>query len=262
MKQALHYYLLELQYLGFRYHGWQKQPQVKTVENQLRKTLNFILPETRTKVIAAGRTDAMVSVHKTYVELFVYKDDLPLDFMRLLNVNLPADIRAISLQAVDSSFNIIQHPKQKHYLYIFTFPDKVHPFCAPFMKVIQEDLDIESMQKAAKLFEGKHDFYSYAFRPSSTTQTLGEIISSQLVENTFYTASFFPKKSYALSVLGSGFKRYQIRLMMGVLLDVGKGKVDLNFVQQTLDPSQRIKLEHVAPASGLQLYDVKFMDWE
>lgn len=260
MKREMNYYLIELQYLGFRYHGWQKQPGVKTVENQVRKTLGFVLPDIRTKVIAAGRTDAMVSVNKTYMELFVYEADLPTDFFELFNLNLPADIRALSIQKVDEKFNIIQHAKQKEYAYFFTFPEKVHPFCAPYMTTIQEALNLDLMQEAARLFEGEHDFYSYAFRPKSTTQTIGKIDFCQIELNTQYTANFFPDKSYVLRVKGSGFKRHQIRLMMGVLIDLGKGKIDLDFVKKTLDGKQKIKLEHVAPASGLQLYDVQFTE--
>ena len=258
MKRIMNYYLIELQYLGFRYHGWQKQPDVKTVEHQLRKTLGFVLPDIRTKVIAAGRTDAMVSVNKTFIELFVYEADLPVDFFERFNLNLPADIRALSIEQVDEKFNIIKHPKQKEYAYFFTFPEKVHPFCAPYMTTIQEELNLELMQQAARLFEGEHDFYSYAFRPKPTTQTQGKIDFCKIEVNTQYSANFFPEKSYVLRVKGSGFKRHQIRLMMGVLIDLGKGKIDLDFVKQTLDGSQKIKLEHVAPASGLQLYDVQF----
>ncbi|GGE11507.1 tRNA pseudouridine synthase A [Psychroflexus salis] len=258
MKRLMNYYLIELQYLGFRYHGWQKQPKVKTVENQIQKTLGFVLPNIRTKVIAAGRTDAMVSVHKTYVELFVYEADLPQDFFELFNYNLPSDIRAVSIKKIDEKFNIIQHPKQKEYLYFFTFPEKIHPFCAPFITLIQDDLNLELMQEAARLFEGEHDFYSYAFRPKPTTQTLGNITYCRIEPNTIYTANFFPEKSYVLRVKSSGFKRNQIRLMMGVLINLGKGKIDLNFVKQSLDGSKKIKLEYIAPASGLQLYDVHF----
>lgn len=258
MKRLMNYYLIELQYLGFRYHGWQKQPRVKTVENQIQKTLGFVLPNIRTKVIAAGRTDAMVSVNKTFIELFVYEADLPEDFFEVFNYNLPSDIKALSIEKVDENFNIIQHPKEKEYLYFFTFPEKIHPFCAPFMTLIQDDLNLELMKEAARLFEGEHDFYSYAFRPKPTTQTIGKISHCSIEENKLYTASFFPEKSYVLRVKGPGFKRNQIRLMMGILIDLGKGKIDLNFVKQTLDSTQKIKLEYIAPASGLQLYDVQF----
>ena len=260
MKREMNYYLIELQYLGFRYHGWQKQPGVKTVEKQIQKTLGFVLPNIRTKVIAAGRTDAMVSVNKTFVELFVYEADLSADFFELLNINLPADIRALSIKRVDEKFNIIQHPKLKEYAYFFTFPEKMHPFCAPFITNIQEDLNLDLMQEGARLFEGEHDFYSYAFRPKPTTKTLGKIDTCKIEINTQYSANFFPEKSYVLRVKASGFKRNQIRLMMGALIDLGKDKIDLNFLSKTLDGKQKIKLEHIAPASGLQLLDVVFTE--
>ena len=61
------FYLMEIQYLGFRYHGWQKQPNVITVQEMITKTLNWVLPETASKVLASGRTDAKVSVNQTYI---------------------------------------------------------------------------------------------------------------------------------------------------------------------------------------------------
>ncbi|MFN2261374.1 MAG: tRNA pseudouridine(38-40) synthase TruA [Psychroflexus sp.] len=258
MQYKRFYYLIQLQYLGFRYHGWQKQPDVLTVEHMLNKTLNYVLQGKRFKVIAAGRTDAMVSANQTYVELFIYEDALNIDtFFPEFNKNLPQDIRALEIEETDANFNIIQHPKMKEYLYFFTIKEKMHPFCAPFMVNIQEELDLEMMKIGAKYFEGKHDFYSYTFRPNPETKTEGEIIACELKENDIYTANFFPEKSYVLKVQGEGFKRQQIRLMMGALIDLGRHKIDLDFLKQTIDGTNRIKLEHIAQASGLILNEVK-----
>lgn len=257
MRRKRFYYLIELQYLGFRYHGWQEQPDVPTVERMVKRTLKFVLKERWFKVIAAGRTDAKVSVNQTYVELFV--EETPLDtvsFFSLLNENLPQDIRALSIDETTAAFNVIQHPKMKEYLYLFTYGEKPHPFCAAFMAYVSNHLDIELMQKGAKLFEGKHDFRSYCFRPTAHTVTQGEIKLCELIENTSYTANFFPKESYLLRVRGKGFKRHQIRLMMGVLFDLGAGKIDLPVVNKSLQPDNGIVLEHIAPASGLILNKV------
>lgn len=254
MQRIRYYYLIELQYLGFRYHGWQKQPQVKTVERMVERTVAYVLQHKKFKILAAGRTDAMTSVNQTYVELFV--DDKPLnisDFFPLFNKNLPPDIRALSMQETDAQFNIIQHPKVKEYLYFFSFGEKFHPFCAPFMVNIPEDLDLQAMQKAAKLFEGKHDFWSYSFRPKPQTRTVGELFCSEIVENTLYQANFFPPKSYLLRLKGAGFKRHQVRLIMGVLFDLGQGKIDVDFIKETLIAQNRIRLERIVPASGLIL---------
>lgn len=258
MQRKRYFYLLELQYLGFRYHGWQEQPEVLTVERMLKRTLSYILEKKRFKVIAAGRTDAKVSVNQTFVELFI--EDFPLDmdsFFALLNENLPQDIRALDIFETDAGFNIIGHPKSKEYLYLFSFGEKNHPFSAPFMVHIPGNLMIELMWEGAKLFEGKHDFRSYCFKPTEHTQTEGEIELCEVVENTVYSANFFPKKSYLLRVRGKGFKRHQIRLMMGALIDLGLGKTDLAFLQRTLQPENGIVLEHIAMASGLILNKVE-----
>ncbi|WP_127844170.1 tRNA pseudouridine synthase A [Psychroflexus aestuariivivens] len=258
MQYKRFYYLIKLQYLGFRYHGWQKQPDVLTVEHMLNKTLNYVLEGKRFKVIAAGRTDAMVSVNQTYAELFIYEDALEIDsFFPEFNKNLPPDIRALEIEETSADFNIIQHPKLKEYLYFFTIKEKMHPFCAPFMVNIQEDLDIELMMIGAKYFEGEHDFYSFTFRPNSGTITDGEIVSCELKENDIYTANFFPVQSFVLRVVGEGFKRQQIRLMMGALIDLGRHKIDLDFLKQTINGKNRIKLEHIAQASGLILNKVE-----
>ena len=125
------------------------------------------------------------------------------------------------------------------------------------MTYFKDDLDIELMQQGAKLFEGEHDFWSYAFRPKPETITQGKIDFCELTENDIYTANFFPKKSYVLKIRGKGFKRHQIRLMMGALFDLGRGDVDLNFIEKTLEGENRIKLEHIAQPSGLILKEVK-----
>ncbi len=249
------YYLIKLQYLGFRYHGWQKQPKVNTLQRMVERTINYVLETKDFKVLAAGRTDAKVSANEAYIELFVDHKSLELkNFFDLLNENLPQDIRAISIEETDESFNIIQHPKVKEYMYLFSFGKKPHPFSAPFMYTIMSQLNIDNMTRAAKLFEGKHNFRSYCHRPNEHTIVHGEILKCEIVKNTFYTASFFPEESYALRVKGEGFKRNQIRLMMGVLLDLGKGKVNVDFIKKTLDPNaEEIILEHIVPGSGLIL---------
>lgn len=257
MKRKRFYYIIKLQYLGFRYHGWQKQPDVITVEKMLDKTLNYVLEGQKFKVMAAGRTDAKVSVNQTFIELFLYDEALDMEtFLPYFNENLPQDIRALGIEETDAKFNIIQHAKLKEYHYYFCYGQKMHPFAAPFMLNVRENLDLDIMQKAAKYFEGEHDFYSFTFRPTPTTNFDGHILSCEILENDVIQANFFPEKSYYLKVIGKGFKRQQIRLMMGALLDLGQHKISLEEFKTYIDGQNRIKLTHVAPASGLILHKV------
>ncbi|MDG1715537.1 tRNA pseudouridine synthase A [Lacinutrix sp.] len=253
------YYLITIQYLGYRFHGWQKQPDVKTLHLMVDRTLNFILEGQRFKSLASGRTDAMVSAEEAAIELFLYEPiEDKVAFLKLFNTNLPQDIRALAIKEVDAKFNIINNSKVKEYLYLFAFGDKFHPFCAPILTTILEDLDIEIMKKGAKLFQGEHYLKTYCYKPSDNGIYNREILTCEIIENTIYSANFFPKKSYLLRVRGKGFMRNQIRLMMGTLIDLGKGKLTLNDIEKSLEPENTIKMEYIAPASGLILKSLQF----
>jgi len=256
------YYIIKIQYLGFRFHGWQKQPEVNTVQRMVDRTLAYILGHKKFKTLAAGRTDAKVSVNETYIELFLDEGILDLEeFMPLFNLNLPQDIKALSIEETNAKFNIIQHAKQKEYLYIFSFGEKIHPFAAPFMVSFPENLDIIIMQEAAGLFEGTHNFRNYTYKPTPTTNTIGTITKCELIENSLYEANFFPKKSYVLRVVGEGFKRNQIRIMMARLVQLGKGEYDLDLLKKSLStPEEILPITYIAPASGLILQSVDFKE--
>ena len=203
-----YFYLITIQYLGYRFHGWQKQPDVKTLHLMVDRTLNFILDGKRYKSLSSGRTDAMVSAECAAIELFLFEpiEDLPV-FLELFNHNLPQDIRALSIKEVDEKFNIIKSSKIKEYIYLFSYGEKCHPFCAPIMTTILDDLDINLMKLGAQLFEGKHYFKSYCYKPTDNGIYDREILSCKLVENNIYQANYFPKKSYLLRVKGKGFMR-------------------------------------------------------
>lgn len=251
------FFLIKLQYLGFRFHGWQKQPNnIPTVERMVLRTLRYVFDHTNFKVLAAGRTDAKVSVNETWIELFLdHSDPLMLEsFLQEFNLNLPSDIKALEIIPTTADFNIIQAPKTKEYIYLFSHGKKFHPFCASIMVYMKETLDIELMKEAALLFTGTHDYWSYTYKPSETTNTTVTIESCCIEENNLFTASFFPEESFLFRVKGAGFKRHQVRLMMGMLFDLGMGKLTLDKFKITLDGSNKIHLSHIAPPSGLMLY--------
>ena len=193
-----YYYLVKIQYLGFRYHGWQFQPGVKTVQKMIEKTVNFVLKHDRFKVLGSSRTDTMVSANESAFELFLFEEINPEDFLQKLNVSLPQDIRILKITPVDAVFNIIQNSKQKEYIYLFSSGEKIHPFCAPFMFGVLNELNIPLIQEGAKLFEGRHNFQRYAYKPSKQTTFEREILLSEVVENNLYWANFFPKKTFAV----------------------------------------------------------------
>ena len=257
-KRLQNYYLIYLEYLGYRYHGWQKQPNVKTIQSVVDKTLSYVLGQQDFKTLGASRTDAKVSANKAAFELFTAEPINEENFLAAFNFNLPSDIRALSVEAVDQDFNVLQATKAKEYLYLFSGGEKNHPFCAPFMVYMQEVLDIEKMQAAAKLFEGRHYFHNYCYKPNPETVFEREILLSEIVENDQFTASFFPEKSYIYRVHGKGFLRHQVRLMMGALFMIGKGEKHMDELKASLREEVVQPLPFMAPQQGLMLNKISF----
>jgi tRNA pseudouridine38-40 synthase len=250
-------YIINIQFLGFRFHGWQKQKNVKTVHEMIDKTLFFVFDHHNFKTLGVGRTDTKVSANNYIFQLFINELIDESTFLHKLNSNFPSDIKATFIKSVNKNFNIIQESKIKEYLYFFSFGEKNHPFAAPFIVGLEENLNIELMIEGASLFEGEHHFHKYCTKPSERTIFKRTITNCEIVENNIYTANFFPKKSYVLRVKGKGFLRYQIRLMMGVLFQLGIGELTLDFIKGSLkEGNDRKPLKSIAPASGLQLYSI------
>jgi len=259
MQKKRYYYLVKFQYLGYRFHGWQKQPDVKTIHLMIDKTLNYVLEGAKFKTLGASRTDAMVSANESAFELFLYEEIKDVKaFLDWFNYNLPQDLRALSIEKVDKDFNIIQNSKIKEYHYVFSEGQKNHPFCAPILTTILEPLDVSLMKEAAQLFKGTHYLKAYCYKPTDKGTYTRTIIDSSIVTNDIYKANFFPKISYVFKVKSHGFMRNQIRLMFGTLIKIGKGEMDLETLQKTLQPDFNEQMNYIAPASGLILHKLEF----
>lgn len=255
MSRYLHFYLVKIEFLGFRFHGWQKQSDVKTVHEMVDKTLSFVFEHKDFKTMGGSRTDAMVSALDYSFQLFVNE---PIEnqqaFLDKLNSNFPLDIRALSVRSVDGNFNIYHSSIEKEYHYFFAHNQKPHPYSSPFLFTHPNKLDIDMMKKGARIFLGHHNFKAYCTQPKPGTNLDREILKSEITNNTEFSASFFPEQSFVFKVRSSGFVRNQVRLMMGHLLQVGSGKLELDSIENSLTTGERVhSLESTAPASGLHL---------
>lgn len=222
------------------------------------KTFEFIFQHNKYKTMGCSRTDAKVSANHFVFELFS-SDKIETDnFLALFNKNLPNDIRLLKIEETDQSFNIIHQVKSKEYLYHFTFGSKNHPFTAPLIMSVDEELDIELMKSGAKLFEGSHDFRRYCAEPKPDQQFIRSVECCEIIENKMYQADFFPDKSWMLRIKANGFLRYQVRLIMGELFSLGKGKTSLEEIKKSLEPDSEIPVRNIAPSSGLILNKVEF----
>ena len=128
MKTLKYNYLVEVQFLGFRFHGWQTQANHKTVQETILTILQKIFPEKKPKIQGSSRTDSMVSAEH-YLLMLTIDAEIevimpPLEFESLFNDLLPADIKFLRIKKMEPHFNIIQSPKLKEYHYYFSFGDE------------------------------------------------------------------------------------------------------------------------------------------
>lgn len=253
-----YFYLVRIEFLGFRYHGWQKQANLRSIHGMIDKTLLFVLENEHFRTLGCGRTDAKVSADDYAFELFINEEVIPNQLLKRLNKNLPSDIRAKSIEAVDARFNVIQNTRLKEYHYHFSFGTKSHPFIAPIIRDFGKKLDIEKMKLAAKEFEGIHNFKRYVSKPSPDTQFEREILSSEIVAESQIIGNYVPQNAFVFKVSAKGFMRYQVRLMMGALIEVGRDIWSIEDLRLTLEEYDGIQVRHVAPSSGLILHSVEF----
>ncbi|QDH80102.1 tRNA pseudouridine(38-40) synthase TruA [Echinicola soli] len=260
MKSKPFTYLFQVQYLGFRYHGWQKQPGVKTIQEMLERSFKGWLGHGEFKLLGAGRTDAGVSCIQGAFELFSAYDEQLEGMVKGVNAFLPDDIRLLSAAPIGPDFNIIQDVKEKEYRYYFSFGAKPHPFSAPYVVVFPEVLDIPLIQDTAKLFEGLNDFRNFCTKPKAEAVFSREIVASSVTAFKQAASEWEIQPAiYCFSVKGKGFMRNQVRLMMGTLYDLGRGRLHRDELQEALDGKRGVfPLSEKAPARGLVLQKVLF----
>ncbi|MEQ8582563.1 MAG: tRNA pseudouridine(38-40) synthase TruA [Marinoscillum sp.] len=251
-----HFYLIRIQFLGLHYHGWQKQPELPSIHGAIDDTLKTILNSAPFKTLGCSRTDAKVSAEDYVLELFVKNALIPEQLLHQLNKHLPSDISARAVEPVHEGFNIIQSARTKEYHYYFSFGKKPHPFSSPLMHHIRQELNVQRMKLAAGKFEGNHNLRQYTQKPSEKTELQREILSAQIVHNQYLVGNFIPVNSYVFVVKASGFLRYQVRMMMSALFEIGRGAWSIEDLVNSLSGNTISRVMHVAPPVGLVLHQV------
>lgn len=249
-------FLIQLRYLGFRYHGVQKQPGFSSIQEKIETVLSKDL-KGKFQTRFSSRTDALVSSLDSYC-LLMSENSLTLESVQKALSRLPPDIEMLEVRCVGDDFILLKELNEKEYRYYFCFNQKnFHPFASAFMTHIREELNLEIMKEAALLFCGQHDFVNYAYKLKEGVDSHRSILVSLLEQNEDFTGSFFPEKSYVFKVRGHGFMRGQVRAMMGALFRVGKGELSLPDLKKSLKEEDSTFVQWLAPASGLILHETK-----
>lgn len=238
--------LLTVAYDGTNYSGWQVQPNGLAVQQVVEEALEQLLKE-RVQVRSSGRTDAGVHA-RAMAASFSTTRDLPLRaFVEGANRFLPADVAVQSARIVPEGFKPITMAHAKRYRYTIINSTVRTPLDRMYSWQVREPLDLAAMEEAAGRFVGSHDFA--AFRASNcVARTTVRRIDSVLITR--------DGDRITIDVTGGGFLKNMVRVMVGTLVDIGKGRFSPADIDRLLRGGDRKEAGSTAPACGLCLMEV------
>ena len=240
-------------YDGTAYSGWQKQPELPTIQAALEDILAGV-EKKPVSIQGSGRTDAGVHAY-AQVAAFDLVNPIPVANLRkAINRLLPHDIRIVSVEEVHAGFHPRYDTLAKTYQYSIFRPEVCPPFERRYVHHYPYPIDEAAMIAAAPLFEGEHDFTAFAAADAKRDK-----YCLSKVRRVFASAMWREQDRLVYRVRGSGFLKHMVRNIVGTLLEIGKGNMDAAALQTLLTGSG--KCGATAPASGLFLVNVEYPEF-
>lgn len=239
---------LTIEYDGTNFNGWQKQKQKRCVQEEIEKTLFRILKE-EVSIIGSGRTDARVHALGQVANFKTEKIIKCEELLCALNTLLPPDIVITKVEEVDDDFNSRITAKKKHYRYVINnarFPSALNYNREYHFKYF---LDTEIMQLAAQDLVGEHDYKAFMASGSSIKDTIRKIYSINVTRL---------GQRVIIDIVGNGFLYNMVRIIVGTLLDIGSGKLDMCVIKNMLETKDRTLGGRTVGPEGLYLVGVEY----
>lgn len=238
--------LLTLRYNGTAYHGWQIQPNGVTVQQCLVDAFRNISGKNE-NIIGCSRTDAGVHANmfccNVRTECAVSVDKIP----DALNFYLPPDIAVYDCREVPYDFHARYDCKGKEYVYLIYNGKYRNPFYENKAMLYPFTLDEALLNSEAQLFKGKHDFSAFCSAGSEVQDKTREI---------FDCTAERKDDIIELKVSGDGFLYNMVRIIVGTLLDIQRGKIPAGEIPSIIDSGVRENAGVTAPPEGLYLNKV------
>lgn len=238
-------YLITFSYDGTNFHGFEKQVEYRTVQEEMENALTYINNK-ETSIVASGRTDKGVhAINQTcHVDIDVSITEYKLKCA--MNSLLPNDIHVISTKMVDKDFHARYMVKEKVYTYKLNMGE-FNPIERNYVYQFNRKLDIDKMRDAIKYFLGVHDFKAFTPNKDKRNNYIREIYEGTIEVN---------KDIVIFTFKGNGFIKYQIRNMVGLLMEIGLHRKDVSCVKTILENKNRSASYRTAHPEGLYLVDV------
>jgi tRNA pseudouridine38-40 synthase len=241
-------YKMTISYDGTRYYGWEHQPDRDTIQGKLESVLE-VMCGTFVDVIGAGRTDAGVHAKAMTANAVMDTDKSPDEIRDYLNRYLPDDIAVLEVREASERFHARYKAVGKTYCYTCFDGDVKPVFNRRYVTRLSEKVDVEKMQEAAAYLEGCHDFKSFCGNPKMKKSTVRIVDKIEIKR----------KKDYIYFTFhGTGFLQNMVRILVGTLLQTGRGEIPPEQVREILEACDRSKAGPTAPPEGLCLVKVDY----
>ena len=233
---------LTIEYAGTRYSGWQIQKNARTVQGELERAVHEATGSNDFEMYGSGRTDAGVHALGQVAHLDIATTLPPDTLRRKINDALPTDIVVLKVERVRHRFHARHDAVARSYLY--QVARRRTAFAKPFVWWVKEDVSVEAMRAAARSFVGFHDFRAFSDDDPAEKSTEVLVDALDIHED---------EDLIVFHIEGSHFIWKMVRRMVGVLVEVGCGRLAPDVVSRLLTEDSGLPARLTAPASGLFL---------
>ncbi|MFB1051406.1 tRNA pseudouridine(38-40) synthase TruA [Paraliobacillus sp. JSM ZJ581] len=237
-------------YDGTAYAGYQIQPNAMTIQEKVEQALSKIHKGQKIQITASGRTDSGVHANG---QTFHFDTNLAIpeaNWKKALNAVLPNDIRIKSVHHVSDDFHARFDAKAKTYQYYVSNKEDNHVFQRNYSYLVRESLDLNAMQQACTMIEGEHDFTAFCAANNGVKGTKVRTIYRATCEQM--------KDQYIFTFEGSGFLYNMVRILVGTLIEIGKGNRKPAEMKEIINSKDRATAGKTAPPQGLFLVAVTY----
>ncbi|MFN8016151.1 MAG: tRNA pseudouridine(38-40) synthase TruA [Acidimicrobiia bacterium] len=261
MRDRMLNYKATIAYDGTNFHGVAEQlngpdePNIRTVIGELRAIINLVTQHDP-KIIVSGRTDKGVHALNQVISFDLPENIDEKELSRLAyvcNSKLNPEILVKSIERVDENFHARFSAKSRTYRFFIDNSELPNIFNSRFSWHISKPLDIEAMKLAAKVFIGEQDFTSVCKKDESMPHNIREVFTSHFIED-----EIFGDETICYEISANAFCWNMVRSIVGVLVDVGLGKISADEVPELLARKQRDSSRSFAPPQGLVLFEVAY----
>lgn len=234
-------YLITFCYDGSNYHGYQRQPNLKTIQGAIEEALTKLNNNSFTSLHASGRTDAGVHALNQKAHFDLKQDIKPFKIKYFINNLTDDDLYIKDVIIVDDNFHARFDVSAKEYLYKINL-GVYNPLKRNMVYQYNQSLNIKRIKKAIRYLKGTHDFIAFTNKKE---------LKGSSVRTLFKVKTVKMKDELRIFFLGSGFLKYQIRNIVGALIDIGSGKEKASYINDLL--LNKAEIKRCANREGLYL---------